>query len=188
MHAAGQLRHGTMAAILGLDSEGVAAACEAGQEVGVVVPANFNCPGQIVISGEVDAVHRAMETAQEIGAKRAMALQVSGAFHSELMQPAQEPLRIALDEVIFLQPVVPVVPNVTGASTTDPVELKKLLVDQIVSPVRWTESMTHLIGLGMGRALELGPGNTLKSLMRRIDRNVDVTALGSLPDLEGLSN
>ena len=188
MHAAGQLRAGTMAAILGLDSDGVSDSCKVGQEVGTVVPANYNCPGQIVISGEVDAVRRTMEIAQEKGAKRAIELQVSGAFHSELMRPAQEPLRIALDAISFSPPKVPVVPNVTAVPCLDPVELKNLLVEQVVSPVKWTDGMTHLVEAGMNRALEIGPSNTLKILMRRIARGVEVTTVDKLSDLERFSN
>jgi len=187
MHEAGQQRRGTMAAILGLDPDAVSLSCEAGRKAGVVVPANYNCPGQIVISGDVEAVQKAMQAAREIGAKRAIELQVSGAFHSELMKPAQAALADAIEDIVFSAPDVPVVPNVTAEPCLDPVELKSLLIDQIISPVKWSDSMTKLAGMGMQRAFEVGPGNTLKTLMRRIDKTINVSSAGTLADLEDLS-
>jgi [acyl-carrier-protein] S-malonyltransferase len=140
-----------------------------------------------VISGDVEAVQKAMQAAREIGAKRAIELQVSGAFHSELMKPAQAALADAIEDIVFSAPDVPVVPNVTAEPCLDPVELKSLLIDQIISPVKWSDSMTKLAGMGMQRAFEVGPGNTLKTLMRRIDKTINVSSAGTLADLEDLS-
>ncbi len=181
MQSAGKLREGTMAAILGLDDSDVEALCQ--DVAGVVTPANFNCPGQVVISGERSAVQRAMEEASTRGAKRAIELQVSGAFHSELMQPAVEALAKVLENIPFSPARIPVVPNVTTEPTTDPDQLKKLLVQQVVSPVRWTDSMRRLVAEGVDRAFEVGPGSTLKIMMRRIDRNITVQEAGTLDQI-----
>jgi [acyl-carrier-protein] S-malonyltransferase len=184
MQVAGEGNPGTMAAILGLDDVVVSDICASVQGTGTVTPANFNCPGQVVISGRPENVRAAVEEAKSRGAKRAVELQVSGAFHSELMTSAVSALEEALSEVRFSEPTVPVVPNVTAEPTRDPDLLKRLLAKQVVSPVRWTASMQRLAGEGVDRAYEVGPGNTLKGLMRRIDRNVQVSCVGTLAEVQ----
>lgn len=186
MSVAGKTRNGTMAAVIGLGDDDVACVCSEAASEGIVTPANFNCPGQIAISGEVRAVKQAMELARERGAKRVVELPVSAAFHSSLMQPAVECLEAALEMIDFGPPRVPVVPNVTAEPTEDPAKLKRLLIEQIVSPVRWTDSVRALVEAGVDRALEVGPGNTLKGLVRRIDRSLTVDTCGTLDEVRGL--
>ena len=186
MQSAGEARRGTMAAILGLEDDEVVRLCESSDPADVVVAANFNCPGQVVISGEHAAVRRALEAAAAQGAKRALELPVSGAFHSELMRPAVEALAEVLEEIPFAPAQVPVVPNVTAEPTRDPSLLKRLLIEQVVSPVRWTSSMRRLIAEGVDRAIEVGPGNVLQGLMRRIDRGVRTAGAGTLEEIRGL--
>ena len=188
MSAAAKTRPGTMAAFIGLDEEAVVEVCHQASDLGLVSPANYNCPGQVVVSGEERAVARAMELAKEKGAKRALELQVSAAFHSELMRPAVDALAAALDTVSFSTPTVPVVPNVTAEPTADPDKLKALLVEQAVSPVRWTESMQRLVAEGVDRSIEAGPGNTLKGFMRRIDRNVKAETAGTAQDMKAFQS
>jgi [acyl-carrier-protein] S-malonyltransferase len=184
MSAAGKTRQGSMAAIIGLEDDEVRAVCEEACSSGLVTPANFNCPGQTVISGEERGVRRATEIAKEKGAKRALELPVSGAFHSDLMKPAVATLQAALEGITFSEPKVPVVPNVTATPTTDPEELKRLLVEQVVSPVRWMESVISIRSAGADRAIEVGPGNTLKGLVRRIDKELGVESAGKIEDFE----
>jgi len=184
MQTAGKKRPGAMAAIIGLDDDIITQLC---QEIGnQVTPANFNCPGQVVISGEEQAVKKAMEKATEQGAKRALLLPVSGAFHSALMQPAVESLASILEDVPFQKAAIPVIPNVTTEPTTDPQKLKELLIQQVVSPVRWTESMITLGNQGITQAYEVGPGNVLKGLMRRINRDLPVTETGTVEAIQNL--
>lgn len=187
MHAAGKMHPGTMAAIIGLEDSAVVDICESPGSGVVVVPANFNCPGQVVISGEPTAVKRAMIKASDEGARRVVELQVSGAFHSGLMQSALGTLEGALANVPFSPARIPVVPNTTAEPTTDPDVLKDLLIKQVVSPVRWTDSMARLVSEGVDRAIEAGPGSTLKALMRRIEKGVAVTSVGTLEDLDSLT-
>ncbi len=186
MQSAGTARPGAMAAILGLGDNEVSELCRNVGKSGAVVPANFNCPGQVVVSGRRSAVGRAIEEAKARGAKRAIELQVSGAFHSVLMEPAVKALSSVLDDVSFTPARIPVIPNVTAQPTTDPDQLKRLLVEQIVAPVLWSSSMTRLISEGMDQAIEVGPGNTLRGLMRRIDRNISVSGAGTLGGIEGM--
>ena len=187
MQKAGEARPGTMAAILGLEDRVVVEVCVASESAGVVVPANYNCPGQVVISGERDAVRRAVEEAKARGAKRAIELPVSGAFHSEMMEPAVRGLADALEGVAFQDARVPVVPNVTAEPTRNAKLLKELLIEQIVSPVRWTESMRRIASAGVDRAFEVGPGSALQGMMRRIDRSVKVEKAGSLNEIEQIA-
>ena len=188
MQDAGEQRPGTMAAILGLEDEEAEDVCASSGAAGVVVAANYNCPGQVVISGERDAVARAVEEAKARGAKRALELPVSGAFHSPLMEPAVGPLAEVLEDIPLSAAQVPVVPNVTAVPTQDPEELKGLLLRQVVSPVRWTASMERLLAEGMDRALDVGPGNTLQGLMRRIDRKTTVSAAGTMDEIGALDD
>ena len=184
MSAAAKQRQGSMVAIIGLGDDDVQLLCDEASESGVVRPANFNCPGQTVISGDERGIKRALELAREKGAKRALELPVSGAFHSDLMKPAVEPLSAALEDITFSPPRVPVVTNVTAEPTTDPDELKRLLIEQVISPVRWTESILRIASRGADRAYEVGPGSTLKGLVRRIDRSIAMETAGTIEDIE----
>ena len=186
MQVAGKIRPGTMAAVLGLDDDVMIRLCDDLSSSGHVTTANFNCPGQVVLSGEENAIDEALEKANALGAKRAVLLPVGGAFHSALMQPAVTALTDILDDVPFVRAQIPVIPNVTADPTRDPDLLKDLLIKQVISPVRWTESMQRLIAEGMTEALEVGPGNVLKGLMRRIDRNILVREAGTLEAIEQL--
>lgn len=187
MQTAGKTRPGAMAAILGLSDNEITQLCNDLKDSGHVTPANFNCPGQVVISGEAHAVTKAIEKAKKNGAKRALPLPVSAAFHSTLMQPAVNALIEILNDVPFAQAQIPVVPNVTTEPTRDPAKLKDLLIQQAVSPVRWTESMQTLITQGVTQAFEVGPGNVLKGLMRRIDRNITVNETGTMEAINKLT-
>jgi len=169
-------REGTMAAVLGLDDETVEALCR--EEDGVVVAANFNAPGQVVLSGEVEAVERTGERATGAGAKRVIPLDVSGAFHSPLMEVAREGLAEALEGVELGDPAFPVVANATGEAVTDGERARELLVRQLTSPVRWSACVERLAGFGADRWLELGPGRVLRGLARRIDRSLLVRSIG----------
>lgn len=175
MKEAGQRNPGGMAAVLGLDRGSIQAACalaseQSGAYVGV---ANDNCPGQIVISGAVDALQRAMELARERGAKRVVRLAVSIAAHSPLMSKTAEEFRRRLDEAPFRAPVVPVVANATASPLTDPEIIRDALERQLTSPVRWVESMRWMIDRGVPRFVEVGPKKVLRGLLRRIDRSVE---------------
>lgn len=183
MFTSGTERPGTMAAILGLPDEQVRAVCDA-VEAGVCVPANFNSEGQVVISGDLAGVREGMERATEAGARRVVELNVSGAFHSPLMEPAQAGLRRRLNELDFRTPVIPVVSNVTARPTTDAVEARELLVQQLTSAVRWSESVANMLAAGADRFLELGPGSVLCGLNRRIARRTPCTAVGTAEEIE----
>ncbi len=172
MQAACDLRPSTMAAVLGLDDEVVEQVCrEVGSEV---VPANYNSPGQVVISGTVEAVEQAVELLKARGARRAVILNVAGAFHSPLMEPAREQLAQAIEQTPFAAPRCPVYQNVTAEPTTDPEEIRANLIRQLTSPVRWTQTIRNMIRDGADRFVETGPGNVLRGLNRKIDRTVPV--------------
>jgi len=158
----------TMAAILGLEDTVVEEVCAAID--GVVVAANYNCPGQLVISGAFPAVEAACAKLTEAGAKRAMILQVGGAFHSPLMEPAREELAAAIEATTFSQPSCPVYQNVTASAFTDPAEIKKNLVAQLTAPVRWTQTMNAMIADGASEVVEVGPGKVLQGLFKKVDR------------------
>lgn len=160
----------TMAAILGLEDEVVENACE--EIDGVVVAANYNCPGQLVISGEVEAINAACEKLKELGAKRALVLPVGGAFHSPLMKPAEEELAKAIEETTFNTPICPVYQNVTTTAVTEPAEIKKNLIAQLTAPVKWTQSVQNMIADGATEFIEVGPGNTLQGLVKKVSREV----------------
>jgi [acyl-carrier-protein] S-malonyltransferase len=180
MYRAGQERPGTMAAVLGLDDDVIEAVCrDASDASGECVPANFNAPGQVVISGDEVAVGRALDRAKEAGARRALPLAVSGAFHSPLMAVAEDGLREHLASVSIYPATFPVVSNVTAEPVTEPEEARGLMVRQLTSPVRWTASMRTMLAAGVTRFVELGPGNVLAGLAKRIDRNVDVVSIGT---------
>jgi [acyl-carrier-protein] S-malonyltransferase len=187
MYRSGQERPGTMAAILGLEDDVLEAVCrEASAGGGDCVPANFNAPGQIVISGDEPAVLRAIDLAKEAGAKRALPLNVSGAFHSPLMAVAETGLREHLDGVPFTSPAFPVVSNVTAEPVADPGAARRLLVEQLTSPVRWTASMRTMVGAGVSRFVEVGPGTVLAGLMKRIERGADIISVGTVEQVGSL--
>lgn len=173
MQQACELQDSTMAAVLGLEDKIVEDVCA--EIEGVVVPANYNCPGQIVISGAVKAVEVACELLKERGAKRALILPVGGAFHSPLMEPAREQLERAIENTIFHTPKCPVYQNVTTYPVTDPTEIKKNLIAQLTAPVKWTQSIQHMIADGATSFVEIGPGKVLQGLMRKIDRKVEAS-------------
>ncbi|GAB5419340.1 MAG: ACP S-malonyltransferase [Crocinitomicaceae bacterium] len=168
MQAACEAEPSTMAAILGLEDAQVEEICA--KVDGVVVAANYNCPGQLVISGAVPAVEKACELATEAGARRAMMLPVGGAFHSPLMEPAREELAAAIEATAFNTPSCPVYQNVTASAVTDPSEIKKNLVAQLTAPVRWTQTMNQMIADGCEEVIEVGPGKVLQGLFKKVDR------------------
>ncbi len=174
MQAACEANPSTMAAILGLEDEVVEKACA--EIDGIVVAANYNCPGQLVISGEIEAVNLACEKLKELGAKRALVLPVGGAFHSPLMKPAEEELAKAIEETIFNTPICPVYQNVTTTAVTDPAEIKKNLIAQLTAPVKWTQSVQNMIADGATEFIEVGPGNTLQGLVKKINREVSTSS------------
>ncbi len=184
MWRAGQERPGTMAAILGLEDPAVEEVC-ARVDRGVCVPANFNTAGQVVVSGDEAGVRQGMALATEAGAKRVMPLQVSGAFHSPLMEPAVGGLREKLGPVVFATPAFPVVSNVTACPVDDGDVARRLLVEQLTSPVRWSASVTAMLAAGVDRFVELGPGSVLCGLNKRNAKGVPCTSLGEPADLEG---
>jgi len=186
MAAAAAQRGGTMTSIIGLGRAEVLAAVAEAKGEGVVCAANFNCPGQIVISGEASAVARAAELCKAKGAKMTLPLAVSGAFHSPLMTPAAETLRTALAGTQFRAPQVPVISNVTAQDVASAAEIPLLLERQLTSPVLWEDSMQLLLARGVKRFLEIGPGNVLAGLMRRIDRDAKVVSLNSVASLDAL--
>ena len=177
MEKACEVAPGTMAAIVGLDDETVEKICQQVSTTGnVVVAANYNCPGQLVISGNIDAVNQACELLKEAGAKRALPLKVGGAFHSPLMQPAKDELQTAIENTTFAEPKCPVYQNVDGQPHTAPEEIKKNLIAQLTSSVRWTSSVQNMIKDGANDFTECGPGKALQGMIGRIDK--DVTAHG----------
>jgi [acyl-carrier-protein] S-malonyltransferase len=160
----------TMAAVLGLEDDIVLSICE--NTAGIVVAANFNCPGQLVISGELNAIKAACKDLEDAGARRAIILPVGGAFHSPLMEPAREELAAAIENTHFTKPICPIYQNVSTVAITDPSEIKKNLMSQLTAPVKWTQSMQQMIADGASTFIEVGPGNVLQGLMRKIDRSV----------------
>jgi [acyl-carrier-protein] S-malonyltransferase len=176
MQAACNEAPGTMAAILGLEDEKVESICES--TPGVVIPANYNCPGQLVISGAVDAVENACEAFKDAGARRALLLPVGGAFHSPLMEPAKARLAKAIENTTFNAPSCAVYQNVTAKGTLNADEIKSNLVAQLTAPVRWTQSVQQMIADGALHFTEVGPGKVLQGLVKKIDRHIE-TASGS---------
>ncbi|AZA59042.1 ACP S-malonyltransferase [Chryseobacterium shandongense] len=174
MQAACDANPSSMAAILGLDDAKVEEICA--QISGIVVPANYNCPGQLVISGETLAVEEACVKLKEAGAKRALLLPVNGAFHSPLMQPAQERLAAAIEQTKFRKATIPVYQNITTTAVSDPDQIKKNLIAQLTGPVKWTQSVQHMIKDGATNFVEVGPGKTLQGLIKKIDSTVDVAS------------
>jgi len=180
MQEACNLTPGAMAAVLGLDIEKVRAVCaQADVEI-----ANLNCPGQIVISGESDKIAQACELAKAAGAKRALMLPVAGAYHSRLMASAQPKVEALLSSVPMNAPIMMVIANVTARPHTEPPDIRARLTDQVVSSVRWEESIRYLIEEGFTRFIELGPGGALSGFVKRIDKNVQTYTVADVPSLE----
>ncbi|WP_417362274.1 ACP S-malonyltransferase [Galbibacter sp.] len=174
MQAACEITPGTMAAILGLEDAVVEQACS--EVDGVVVAANYNCPGQLVISGEVEAINQACELLKEKGARRALVLPVGGAFHSPLMEPAREELAAAIEQTTFAQPICPVYQNVSTTAVSDPEEIKKNLIAQLTAPVKWTQSVQEMVADGGESFTEVGPGKVLQGLVRKIHPDAEVAS------------
>ncbi len=177
MQKACELNPSTMAAIIGMEDAVIEQVCS---EIDGIVPANYNCPGQLVISGTNEGIDKAIARFTEMGAKRALKLSVSGGFHSPMMEPARAELEKAINEVSFSAPVCPVYQNVTASPVTDPAEIKKNLVAQLTSPVRWTQTIQNMIANGLTEIVEVGPGAVLQGLMRKINREIPATAAQSL--------
>ncbi len=174
MQKACEKQPSTMAAVLGLEDAIVEDICS--KTPGVVVAANYNCPGQLVISGDVDAVNAACEALTAAGARRALVLPVGGAFHSPLMEPAREELAAAIENTIFSAPKCPIYQNVTASAVSDASQIKANLMLQLTAPVRWTQSVQQMIADGATLFTEVGPGNVLQGLVKKIDRNAQTTA------------
>ena len=170
MQKACEIAPSTMAAVLGLEDAIVEDTCS--EIKGVVVAANYNCPGQLVISGEIAAVEKACKVLSEKGARRALLLPVGGAFHSPMMEPARAELAAAIEATTFSNPTCPVYQNVSACAVTSPSEIKKNLIIQLTAPVRWTQSIQAMIADGGTEFIEVGPGKVLQGLMRKIDRSV----------------
>lgn len=178
MQKACEVRPSTMAAVIALADEKVEEVC-AGID-GVVVAANYNCPGQVVISGEVESVQAACVALKEAGAKRALPLNVSGAFHSPMMEPARAELQAAIEATEFHQPICPVYQNVDAQPHSNPDEIKQNLIAQLTSPVRWTQSVERMVADGATSFEELGPGQVLQGLIKKINKEVEVSSKQSL--------
>ena len=187
MQAAGEVQSGTMAAILNMSRDDVEKVCSLASERGIVQAANFNSPGQIVISGEKTAVHYAMEIAKNLGARKVVELNVSGAFHSPLMAPVVEKLSAVIDKAEFKPARVPVIANVDAETTSDPEKIQANLIQQLESPVLWEDSVETLLKAGIDEFVEVGPGRVLQGLIRRIKREAAVSGIGTLEQLEALS-
>ncbi|MEO6671752.1 MAG: ACP S-malonyltransferase [Ferruginibacter sp.] len=179
MQRACELNPSTMAAVLGLDDAKVEEICRAvAAETGeVVVPANYNCPGQLVISGSMKGIELACERMKAAGAKRALVLPVGGAFHSPLMLPAEEELATAIDKAVFSNPVCPVYQNVVASAVTNPAEIKQNLVAQLTGPVRWTQCVQAMVADGATQFTECGPGKVLQGLVQKIEKTANVNAV-----------
>jgi [acyl-carrier-protein] S-malonyltransferase len=178
MQKACEINPSTMAAVLGLADEVVEEVCKSID--GIVVPANYNCPGQLVISGTREAVEKACEAMKEKGAKRALLLPVGGAFHSPLMEPAKEELAKAIESTKFSTPKCPVYQNVTTTAVSDPQEIKNNLIKQLTAPVKWTQTMIQMLADGATDFTEVGPGKVLQGLLRKVDRHVKAESISGL--------
>ncbi len=168
MQKACEISEGTMAAVLGLENKIVESTCK--EINGVVVAANYNCPGQLVVSGEIEPIHKACELMKDKGARRALVLPVGGAFHSPLMEPAREELANAIENTKFNSPSCPIYQNVSAIAVSDVNTIKKNLIAQLTAPVKWTQSIESMIKDGATDFIEVGPGNVLQGLVRKINR------------------
>jgi len=185
MAAAGKSNPGTMAAVIGLEKERIVEILKT-VSAGIVVTANENEPNQTVISGEIRAVHEACEKIMEAGARKVVQLTVSGAFHSPLMQSAADSIAQVLESVVFKIPVCPVIANVTAQAETDPLYMKQLLIQQLISPVRWVDSMKTLAGLTPEKCIEAGPGSVLRGLARKCSDTLNVVAADTVTNISSL--
>jgi len=174
MQAACEIQDSTMAAIVGLDDKVVEDIVSGIKEV--VVPANYNCPGQLVISGSIEGIDKAVEKLTEAGARRALKLPVGGAFHSPLMEPAREKLADAIENTKFQDPICPIYQNVNGQAVSNSEIIKKNLIAQLTSPVRWTQTMKNMIANGMEEYVEVGPGKVLQGLLKKVDRKIPTSS------------
>ena len=174
MQEACEIQESTMAAIVGLDDEVVEKVVKGIKEV--VVAANYNCPGQLVISGSIEGIDQAVEKLTEAGARRALRLPVGGAFHSPLMEPAREKLATAIETTKFQDPICPIYQNVNGQAVSNPDIIKKNLIAQLTSPVRWTQTMKNMIANGMNEYIEVGPGKVLQGLLKKVDRKIPTSS------------
>ncbi len=186
MQASGERQKGTMAAVVGLEPEAVENVCRDASEAGIVQCANFNSPGQIVISGSVEGVHKAMDLAKQRGAKLVKELVVSGAFHSPLMESAKEGLLSALEETPIGNARIPVFANVTAQPVQNAGEIRTLLARQLTSPVRWEESIRAMARAGAGTFLEVGPGKVLQGLVRRIEAGARILGVDTATEVHSL--
>jgi [acyl-carrier-protein] S-malonyltransferase len=175
MQKACELEPGTMAAVLGLDDQKVEAICSSITDI--VVPANYNCPGQLVISGSVAGIEKACIALKEAGAKRALVLPVGGAFHSPLMKAAEEELQGAIQSITFNAPSCPVYQNVVAMPVTDPATIKQNLINQLTGPVKWTQSVQAMVADGATEFTEVGPGKVLQGLIQKIQKEVSVNGV-----------
>ena len=171
MQKACEINPSTMAAIIGLDDSTVEQVCDSIDEI--VVAANYNCPGQLVISGTISGIDKACEILTSKGARRAMKLPVSGAFHSPLMEPAREKLALAIENTIFNTPSCPIFQNVSTLAETDPLQIKKNLIAQLTAPVKWTQSIQNMIKNGAIKFTEIGPGKALQGMILKIDKAIE---------------
>lgn len=171
MQKACEITPSTMAAIIGLDDSTVEQVCESIDEI--VVAANYNCPGQLVISGTISGIDKACEILTSKGARRALKLPVSGAFHSPLMEPAREKLALAIENTIFNTPSCPIFQNVSTLAETDPLQIKKNLIAQLTAPVKWTQSIQNMIKNGAIKFTEIGPGKALQGMILKIDKAIE---------------
>ena len=174
MQKACEIKPSTMAAVLGLEDQIVEETCF--KTEGIVVAANYNCPGQLVISGEIEAINNACDQLKELGARRALVLPVGGAFHSPLMEPAREELAAAIEDTIFNKPSCPVYQNVTASAITNENEIKSNLIQQLTAPVKWTQSVKQMIADGATSFTEIGPGKVLQGLVKKIDRTMETNS------------
>jgi [acyl-carrier-protein] S-malonyltransferase len=175
MQKACEKQPSTMAAVLGLDDNIVEEVCA--NIEGVVVAANYNCPGQLVISGEVEAIDKACEELKEKGARRALKLPVGGAFHSPLMAPAKEELQAGIEAAVIKAPICPIYQNVTAKAETAPAVIKENLINQLTGAVRWTQTMHNMIDNGLSEVVEVGPGKVLQGLFKKVDRQLPTVSL-----------
>lgn len=174
MQKACESQESTMAAVLGLEDDVVEKICS--EISGIVVPANYNCPGQLVISGEIEAVNAACEKLKEAGARRALLLPVGGAFHSPLMQPAREELAAAIESTIFNEPSCPIYQNVTTTAVSVSNDVKENLIAQLTAPVKWTQSVQNMVADGANSFVEVGPGKVLQGLVKKIEPSVEISS------------
>ena len=184
MEEACRKKAGTMAAVIGLDQKKVEEVCKLASTDGVVVPANFNSASQIVISGDLSAVERACPLCKEAGAKRAMILQVGGAFHSPLMEPAKSGMEAYLEAQTFAVPEIKIVPNVTATAESNPENIKKLLLDQLTAPVKWQQTMQFFNEQGINQIIEVGPGKVLAGLAKREMRGAKIINIDKQEDID----